>query len=172
MKGFLFIFFLLFGIFACKEKEVVQAVPIYDSRTTRVGIYKVYSDTAEYYIQVKALDSATIWNINYWLKIENVLNKFPVVYYPVRDIKNQSFENRVGVYDMNDSLNERIPSIDKYGNRWLIYSDSYEENGIQYNRISNDTLRLYLYMTNIKYRIEDGVPYEERYVKIEAVKVK
>jgi len=172
MKKILLLFFLLFGIFACKDDVPEPESQPFDTRNEMVGKYLVFSDSLSYFIAVTSLDSNTLWNLNYWIKLENALNIFPVTYYPAPDPQDKKLSNRIGVYDMNDSNRNRIPYVDKNGHRWLLRSESYEENGIQYNRISNDTLRLYLYMTNIKYRIEDGVPYEERYVKIEAVKVK
>jgi len=173
MKKILLLFFLLFGIFSCKDDVPEPEPKPFDKRDSKVGTYRVINSNPPHDIRIEKLDSATFLpDYKTWLKLYNVMELFPVLYY------SQLFENKeepyasVGVTDLLDSSINRIPYVDKYGHRWLVRSESYEENGIQYNRISNDTLRMYLYMTNIKYRIEDGVPYEERYVKIEGVKVK
>jgi len=173
MKKILLLFFLLFGIFACKDDVPEPEPKPFDKRDSKVGTYRVINSNPPHDIRIEKLDSATISSyFKSWLKYYNVMEAFPVLYYAQIYADKPEPYNSAGVTDMRDSSGNRKPYVDKYGHRWLVSSDSYEENGIKYNRISNDTLRLYLYMTNIKYRIEDGVPYEERYVKIEGVKVK
>lgn len=173
MKRMLLLFSMLLCLAACKEDVPEPEPKPFDKRDAKVGTYRVINSNPAYDIRIEKLDSATFLpDYKTWLKLYNVMELFPVLYY------SQLFANKeepyvsAGVTDLLDSSINRIPYVDKNGHRWLVRSESYEENGIKYNRISNDTLRLYLYMTNIKYRVEDGVPYEERYVKLEAVKVK
>jgi|GEM_PF-861226 len=173
MKKILIILSFLIGVYGCKDDIPEPEPQPFDIRDAKIGTYRAVNSTAAYDMQIEKLDSVTVFPyFQSWLKLYNVLDLFPVLYYAqIYTDKTEPYVS-VGVTDMRDSSQNRIPYVDKYGHRWLVSSDSYEENGIKYNRISNDTLRMYLYMTNIKYRIEDGVPYEERYVKIEGVKVK
>lgn len=173
MKKMLFIISFLMGVHGCKDDVPEPEPKPYDIRDAKVGTYRVINTSPSYEIKIEKLDSVTVFPyFKSWLKYYNATELFPVLYYAQIYADKPEPYISAGVTDMRDSSGNRKPYVDKNGHRWLVRSESYEENDIQYNRISNDTLRFYLYMTNIKYRVEDGVPYEERYVKIEAVKVK
>lgn len=173
MKSAKFIFgILLLLVFSCKKDSQPQPAKPYDHRDYKVGTYRVQTDTGSYDIRIEKLDSLHAnGESGYYLKIYNLLNLFPVTYYITSDINNKNWENSINVSSLNPS-GVMIPHFDKEGNRWGVYSYSDVIDGVQYGRVSNDTLRLHVHISNIKYRIADQVPFVERYVKVEGVRVR
>ena len=171
MKNLLF-YTILLGLFwaGCKKGEEAAPKVQIDNRDFKVGTYLVTTDSGTYYMWVEKLDSTDyLGNPAAYTKVYNLLNTFPVVYGRVMDIYNPDL---IDILQIGPRVNGKIqlPYYDVNGKSWWITSYTITRAGINYGRVSHDTLRLYVHLNNHNYYQGDTVAKEEKFVTIEGVR--
>lgn len=165
-------FLVALSIVSCNEKEkpeiIVPKIPFWKLVQ---GTYKVIDEVSNNEFEIKiSIKTDTIWLTN-----KQYINNDSLFIYNFNNL----FDSLPSLYQTCISLNKTnclsfTPAHgikDKFGKRWLIgnYDDPNTEE-IE-NILVNGKITFFFTMNNLAYWYEDGVPYQDFYVRQKAVRI-
>lgn len=164
MKSLITYFVLLFLIFcSCtKDKTPLSLESTEPTKWEKIaGNYKVYDTLGMYLYDMKLVHTYNV-----------ALNEDTLIYFNLHNQFNL-FSRQPFIPPSSDPFRVKIgpedPIYDKQNKRWDLFPFG-EYPTVGFNIWKNDTIRMKYRLTNIRYWIEDAVPYSYKIVKEIAVK--